>query len=145
MAFSMSETVEINRPAGEVFAYLSDLNNDPKWQKTIVEAKYTSEGPVAVGTTGVHRGKGLGKTFDFGWEMTEYEEPRRAGWKFISGPFSGTDGYTLESTPGGTKLTHAAELQPHGLFRLLTPILGGGFARQARNDLQTLKRILESQ
>ena len=144
MTFSMSETIDINRPAGEVFAYLTDLNNDPKWQETIVEAKYTSEGPVAVGATGVHRAKGMGMTMDCGWELTEYEEPRRLGWKFISGPFSGPDGYTLESTPGGTKLTHAAELQPHGLLRLLTPIMGGGFAKQARHDLRTLKRILES-
>jgi len=144
MAFSMSETVEINRPAGEVFAYLTDLNNDPKWQKTIVEAEYTSEGPVDVGATGVHRAKFIGKTIEFGWEITEYEEPRRIEWRFISGPFTGCDGVTLESTPSGTKLTHARELQPHGLLRLLTPIMGGGFKREARNDLQNLKRILES-
>ncbi len=145
MAFSMSETVEINRPAGEVFAYLTDLSNDPKWQKTIVEAEYTSEGPVDVGATGVHRAKFMGKTIEFGWEITVYEEANRVEWKFVSGPFTGVDGFTLESTPDGTKMTHVAELQPHGLLRLLTPIMGSGFKREARSDLQKLKRILESQ
>ena len=145
MAFSLDETVEINRPAGEVFAYLADLDNDPAWQKVIVEARYTSEGPAGVGSTGVHRAKFMGKTVDYGWELTEYEEPRRVGWKFVSGPFTGNDGYTLEATPDGTKLTHAAELHPHGLLRLLTPIAGGGFAKEARKDLQNLKGILESQ
>ena len=145
MAISISDTVEINRPAREVFAYLIDLNNDPKWQIGIEEAKYTSEGPVAVGSTGVHRAGGIGMTMDYGWELTEYEEPRRVEWQFTSGPFTGNDGYTLESTPGGTRLTHAAELQAHGLWRLLTLVAGGIFAKQARNDLQNLKRILESQ
>ena len=57
MAFSMSETVEINRPAAEVFAYLTDLNNAPKWQKTVVEAKYTSEGcgTTKLGSPPVHQ------------------------------------------------------------------------------------------
>ena len=144
MAFNMSETVEINRPAEEVFAYLTDLNNDPDWQKTIVEAKYTSEGPVAVGATGVHRAKGMGMTMDCGWELTEYEEPRRVVWKFISGPFTGKESYTLEATPGGTKLMHVAELHPQGLLRLLNPVAGGMFAKQSRKNLQSLGRILES-
>ncbi len=66
MAISISDTVEINRPAREVFAYLIDLNNDPKWQIGIEEAKYTSEGPVAVGATGVHRVKVMGMTVELG-------------------------------------------------------------------------------
>ncbi len=145
MAFNLCETVEIDRQPEEVFEYLTDLSNDPEWQKTIVEAKYTSEGPVAVGSTGVHRAGGIGMTMDYGWELTEYEEPRRVAWRFTSGPFTGNDGYALESTPGGTRLTHAAELQAQGLWRLITFVAGGMFAKQAQNDLQNLKRILESQ
>ena len=145
MAISISDTVEINRPVGEVFAYLIDLNNDPKWQKGLAEAKYTSEGPVAVGMTGVHRAKVMGMTVEVGWELTEYEESRRTGWKFISGPFAGNESYTLESAPGGTRFMHAAELQPRGLLRLLNPIAGGMFVKQSRKNLRNLKRILESQ
>ena len=145
MAISISDTVEINRPAREVFAYLIDLNNDPKWQKGIEEAKYTSEGPVAVGATGVHRAKVMGMTVEVGWELTEFEESRRAVWKFISGPFAGNQNVTLESTPGGTKFMHVAELRPKGLLRLLTPIASGMFAKQWQKNLQNLKRILESQ
>ena len=97
MAISISDSVVINRPAGEVFAYLSDVKNDSKWQKGLAEAKFTSEGPVAVGATGVHRAKVIGITVEVGWELTEYEESRRTGWRFISGPFTGNESYTLES------------------------------------------------
>ncbi len=145
MAISISDSVVINRPAGEVFAYLSDVKNDSKWQKGLAEAKFTSEGPVAVGATGVHRAKVIGITVEVGWELTEYEESRRTGWRFISGPFTGNESYTLESMPAGTNFMHAAELQPRGLLGLLTPIAGGMFAKQSQKNLQNLKRILESQ
>ncbi len=144
MGITISDSVEINRPAGEVFAYLIDVSNDSKWQKGLAEAKFTSEGPVAVGATGVHRAKVMGMTIEVGWQLTEYEEFRRTGWKFMSGPFTGNESYTLEFAPGGTKFLHAAELRPKGLLRLLTPIAGGMFAKQSQKNLQNLKRILES-
>ncbi len=126
-----------------MFAYLVDVKNDPKWQKGLAEAKFTSEGPVAVGATGVHRAKVMGVAIEVGWELTEYEESRRTGWKFISGPFAGNESYTLEFTPGGRRFMHVAELQPKGLLRL-PPIASGMFAKQSRKNLQNLKRILES-
>jgi uncharacterized protein YndB with AHSA1/START domain len=37
----------INRPLEEVFAFLANLENDAKWRREWVEAKNTSEGPLA--------------------------------------------------------------------------------------------------
>ena len=110
-----------------------------------MEANYTSEGQVAVGTTGVHQAKAMGMTIEVGWELTEYEETRKTAWKFIAGPFTGNESYTLESTPGGTNFMHVVELQPQGLLRLLAPIAGGMFMKQSQKNLETLKGILESQ
>ena len=42
--------IEIDQPIEEVFAFLSDLENDPKWRREGVEAKRTSDGPIDVGT-----------------------------------------------------------------------------------------------
>jgi uncharacterized protein YndB with AHSA1/START domain len=41
----------INRPVEEVFAFLSNPENWPKWISGSIEAKKTSEGPIGVGTT----------------------------------------------------------------------------------------------
>lgn len=92
----------------------------------------------------MHRAKVIGITIEVGWELTEYEEPRRTGWKFISGPFAGNESYTLEPKHGGTRFSHVAELQPKGLLGLLTPIARGMFVNQSRKNLQNLKRLLES-
>ena len=40
----------INRPPGEVFAYVTRYENDPIWLGAIVESVQTSAGPLGVGT-----------------------------------------------------------------------------------------------
>ena len=40
----------IRRPAEEVFAFLADFENIPRWNYAIEETKKASAGPVGVGT-----------------------------------------------------------------------------------------------
>ena len=44
-------TVQIDRPSEEVFTYISNFENNPEWQSGQLEAKFTSEGPLSVGST----------------------------------------------------------------------------------------------
>jgi uncharacterized protein YndB with AHSA1/START domain len=46
-----SNTITIERSRHDVFEFLSDLENIPKWNFAIVETRKTSDGPVRVGTT----------------------------------------------------------------------------------------------
>jgi uncharacterized protein YndB with AHSA1/START domain len=141
----MAESVEINRPAEAVFAYLSDVRNDANWQQTVVEARVTSEGPMDVGSTGSHRVRFMGMTDDYGWRVHEFDPPNRASWTFVSGPMSGQGGYVLEGTGESTKMTWTGDVQPHGFRRLLAPVMGPMFRKQVRRELETLKGILEAQ
>ena len=44
-------TIYIDRPVDEVFAYLSDFENIPKWNYYVLEVRQRSESPIGVGTT----------------------------------------------------------------------------------------------
>jgi uncharacterized protein YndB with AHSA1/START domain len=46
---TFENTVLIARPIEDVFGFLSDLENVPKWNYAIVETRKISEGPVAWG------------------------------------------------------------------------------------------------
>ena len=46
----VTETTTISRSPGEVFAFLADLNNIPKWQTEVVTSKVLTTGPTRVGT-----------------------------------------------------------------------------------------------
>jgi carbon monoxide dehydrogenase subunit G len=44
-------TIRVRRPIAEVFAFLSDLENIPKWNYYVLEVRKTSAGPIKIGTT----------------------------------------------------------------------------------------------
>ena len=44
-------SVFIQRPIAEVFGVISDFESNPRWQSGMVEAKFTSDGPLRVGST----------------------------------------------------------------------------------------------
>jgi hypothetical protein len=48
---SFTIVIEISRPAQEVFAFLADLENVPKWNYAITKTRKTSPSEVGVGTT----------------------------------------------------------------------------------------------
>ena len=49
--FKLEVSEVINRPVEEVFAYISNPENDSLWQSDTAETEITSEGPIGVGTT----------------------------------------------------------------------------------------------
>jgi uncharacterized membrane protein len=44
-------TIAIERPIDEVFAFLSDFENIPKWNYYVHEVRQLSESPIGIGTT----------------------------------------------------------------------------------------------
>jgi uncharacterized protein YndB with AHSA1/START domain len=48
---TFQNTVTIRRPVEDVFAFLADFENVPRWNKAILRTRKTSPGPVGVGTT----------------------------------------------------------------------------------------------
>jgi carbon monoxide dehydrogenase subunit G len=44
-------SIRINRPIAEVFAFLVDLENLPKWNYYVLEVTKRSDGPIRIGTT----------------------------------------------------------------------------------------------
>jgi carbon monoxide dehydrogenase subunit G len=57
MAGRFEGTTHIDRPIEEVFAFLSDGENDPEFSPRVIEIAKTSEGPPGVGTTYASRVK----------------------------------------------------------------------------------------
>jgi len=55
-------TVEIERPADEVFAYLTEAHNLPEWLSPLIEVKHTDPPGLGAKTTMV--GKPLGRRIE---------------------------------------------------------------------------------
>ena len=51
LVLEFENTIPIDRPIDEVFAFLSDFENIPKWNYYVLEVRQLSESPIGTGTT----------------------------------------------------------------------------------------------
>jgi uncharacterized membrane protein len=142
MAVEMS--IQINRPVEEVFAFLSNFENNPRWQSTSVEAKKISDGPVGVGTTYQAVTSMLGRRINSEQEITEYEPNRLVSRKSTAGPFPFEIHVGFEQAEGGTRINASIDGEPRGFFKLAEPLLERALKRQFDSDLANLKDMMEA-
>ena len=135
--------VEIDRPSDEVFAFISNFENNPKWQSGQLEARFSSEGPLRVGSTYDQVAKFLGRRIESSFEVLEYEQNRRVKASSTSGSFPITFTRMVEPRDGGAKVTAIIEGNASGFFKLAEPLLSRMVQRSVDSDYQTLKRVME--
>ena len=136
-------SIVINRPLEEVFALLSNPENNPKWQSGIVELRKTSEGPIGVGATYRSVNQFLGRRIEGETEITEYEPNRKYTLKSKL-PFPVEARTTFERVEGGTRINLKTEVEIGGFFKLAEPLVVSMGKRQFEGDLANLKDLMEA-
>ncbi len=119
-------SIVINRPIEDVFAVLSNLENDAKWRREWVDAKKTAEGPIGIGTRFILFGEMFGRRNEVVYEVTQYEPNHKTAWKTVSGPLPLIFQRTFESVEDGTQVNirYEAEMQKMpGYFKLIQPLI----------------------
>ena len=140
---SFENTVTIRRPVADVFAFLADFENIPKWNYAIVETKKVSPGPVGVGTT-YRQTRSEPRRNEEGFEVTVFEPASRLDVQGEIGPFRARMSYLLEPTGSGTRLTNAVDLGSSGLLTLVAPLATSRVKHAVAANLDTLKQLLEA-
>ena len=74
---TFENTLMIRRPTAEVFGFLSDFENVPKWNYAIVETHKASQGPVGVGTI-YQQVRSVPSRSQEHFEVTTYDPPQQA-------------------------------------------------------------------
>jgi len=139
-----SNTVTVDRSPADVFAFVADLENVPRWNYAISETRKTSEGPVGVGTT-YRQLRSIPSPSEESLRVTEFAPTRRFAVKGGLGPLEGTLTYEFEEIGGGTRLTNSADLEGRGLAKLAAPIAAGRVRAAVAENLETLKQLLEAE
>jgi carbon monoxide dehydrogenase subunit G len=138
-------STNINRSADEVFAFVSDAENDSKWMFDVVEA-HSEGGPGEIGARVTNVVKFMG-TREVSFEVTESEPGRRLTRETRSGAPMGIKpriSLMLEPSEGGTRLIRRVEVEPQGLAKLMTPMLGGSIRKYNARFLEDLRKALET-
>ena len=139
---SFENVVMISRSIEDVFAFLSDFENVPKWNYAIVETRKVSEGPIGVGTI-YQQVRSAPSQSEERFEVTAFDAPRYVEIRGQLGPFPSRLSYAVDATPEGTRVTNSVELELRGRRRLL----GRAIVPRVRNavaaNLSKLKQLLE--
>jgi uncharacterized protein YndB with AHSA1/START domain len=132
MAGRFEATVVIDRPIEQVFDFLADGENDPKFSPRVLEIAKTTDGPPGVGTVYASTVKDAGMKTDREFRLTEFERPTRIRWSEVSKNLvvATEGGYDLAAAGDGAQLTVFNVLEGRGLGVLLV----GLALRAARND-----------
>ena len=146
MANSFQGSAVIDRPIGEVFAFLAAGTNDPKFSPRVQSIEKATDGPVGVGTVFRSTVKDAGMKTEREFELTEFQEPTTIGWterskNTITVP---SGGYDLEPSGEGTKLTITNEFEGHGFGKLILPLALRAARRDADAFAARIKAAIEA-
>jgi uncharacterized protein YndB with AHSA1/START domain len=135
----------IDRPVVEVFDFVADERNEPRYNPRIRRAEKRSPGPIGRGTRFHAQAVTLGRTVGMTIEYTAYERPRRLVSSIYMAATDVVGTLRFDPVSGGTRMGWSWELRLRGPYRLLTPILVGLGRRRERANWARLKRFLEGQ
>lgn len=134
----------INRPVEEVFDFVADERNEPRYNPHMIRAEQISQGPIGLGTRFETELQTMGRTMPMVVEFTGFERPRRLASVTRSSMMETQGALTFEPVPGGTRMRWSWEVRPRGALKVMTPFVGavGAASRERHLDgAQAVARI----
>jgi uncharacterized membrane protein len=140
----VEESVRIDAPVSDVFAYMDRPENQPEITPSLTRSETLeerSDGSKRVAYTYTMAGIDLDGELD----AVEYEPERRVRWE-MTGDLSGTVEWRFESDDGGTRVTYAAEygIPVPVLDSLADPFVERYNERELRTTLENLRTRIET-
>jgi uncharacterized protein YndB with AHSA1/START domain len=132
--------IEIQRPRADVFAFVADPSNDPRWCKKVKSVVQSGEDRYAV----VH--KPVPGKPERHMEMTRVasDAPRRIEWREDDGTDVFLVTYELEEPREGATLLRQRSSATLGAPRILHGLYRFGIGRDVAGQLRALKKLLEN-
>jgi uncharacterized membrane protein len=134
----------IDRSVEDVFVFISNPMNLPKWQSMVAKVEPVSSGSVEAGSKYNVLSELMGRKIDGVMEITDYEPPSKFGFKNVSGPVQIQAMASFKSVGTGTRLNLNAQGEPGGVFKLAEGVLAKQVKSQMEDNLKRLKSVLES-
>ena len=134
-------TVDVDRPADEVFAYAIDPTHFHEWQNGVVAGRMDRPGMPEVGDHCVTTRRIGGAERPSTSEVVRIDPPHAWSVHGIDGPIRASVDLTVEPlTETRSRLTIRVDFQGHGIGKVLVPLL---VQRQAAKEMPTNVRALK--
>lgn len=133
----------VDKPVKDVFAFVGNPNNLPKWNSAVVSLEQVTLGEVGVGTKFKSIGEMMGRRIAGEMQVTAYEPDTKCGFQVNAGPMQVNITITLKTVGTGTKINLNAQGNPAGFFKIAEGIMAGRVKSMMEENLARLKAQLE--
>jgi uncharacterized protein YndB with AHSA1/START domain len=141
----IEHSVQINRPREEVFDFLTDVENIPRWQSNVIRSVPITSGAVRTGFQFEETIKVLMRGVRAVCTVTEVEVNERLAFEMRSnGPIDCDAYFKLQSEGDATRLTLVGVARLKGVWRLLQPMVGAELRKETLGELMVLKGLLDA-
>ncbi len=136
----------IRRPPEEVFDFVADAENNPKWHAHVHETTWLDDRQTGPGRRGRQVSRLFGRRWEFVAEVTDWDPPHVVAFRVVEGmPLRTT--IRVEPAVDGSLVTLTVEARAvlgTTLDPLISRFLGWLTAARGRTDLDRLKALLEA-
>jgi uncharacterized membrane protein len=134
----------IDRSVENVFGFISNPMNLPKWQSMVAKVDPVSSGAVGAGSTFKIQSELMGRKIDGVMEITDFEPSEKFGFRNVAGPVQVRASVSFKTVGTGTRLDLNGQGEPGGMFKLAEGVLANQVRRQMEDNLKRLKSVLEA-
>jgi uncharacterized protein YndB with AHSA1/START domain len=128
----------------EVFAFLADLENWPRWQSDMKSAALAEGEKGQVGAVYRYLSKAMGMTFDSTVRLTRVDPPREVAFEGEwTGMIRPNGRYLVAPAPEGSRVTLNPRPEVRGIGRIMEPLIAFMGRRLNREHLKALRQVLE--
>jgi len=136
--------IVINRPIDEVFDFVADARNEPKYNPQMTLAEMVTQGPIGLGSK-FHSVMTGALAADMTIEFTEFDRPRRLGSTTHLSNMDINGTLLFEPQGQSTKMKWLWNIEARGFLKLLRPIVRRMGERQEWAIWTGLKKVMEAQ
>lgn len=140
---SFTYTIHIERRPEQVWDYMMDFSQAPRWRNLVRQIDVITPGPLRVGSELLVTFDVMGRVKRAVSEVWAFEPARRWGVRNTEQNVTGLFEYTLAPESNGTRATFTCDVQPHGFMWLLLPWLLRGNRARYTQQLPNLKKEVE--
>lgn len=134
--------VMINRSVAEIFRFMADFSNNPKWQPASMQLERS--GKVKIGEMVVGKQRIMGRMQHVNADVVDYVPNQRIAYTGIMGSYAFRTTYDFGfSGAGGTDITIKTDIRVPWWYFMLRPFVVSGLNGQIGTATQNLKQFLE--
>jgi len=137
----IEQRVTINRSVTDIFRFMSDFGNNPRWQPSGMRLERV--GKVRMGDMIVGHQRMLGRMHFVNADVVDYAPNQRLAYTGVMGGYNFRTTYDYNRAAGGTEVIIRTDLRIPWFMFFLRPFVLSGVRRQMAASLEKLKQVME--